>query len=140
MLSIDRRGRPPSNRLKPLADRLVGAFALVGLAVFLVLVGANLLRRGPFSYFGADFLAYYVAGGIVRDGRSVALFDPQLQVARQRASLAGLGIQYEPGGYPLYLNPPLLAALCVPFSLLPLVPALALWELLGLTCAAISVF
>ena len=104
---------------------LSGALWLAWL-VSIVLGPGNLdLNR---QVVGADYIQFYAGGQTLRSGQEARLFDFSYQ--RQiEAEIA----QEEFQGYHAFINPPFLAWLFVPFSILPYPWSFALWSLLGLT-------
>jgi hypothetical protein len=80
-----------------------------------------------------DIVAFYVAGKLLREGHVERLYDVQA-VAAEEAALLGRPAGYH-GGLP-FLNPPFVAGLFYPLTLLPYGVAQAVW--LGLSAAALA--
>ncbi len=75
-----------------------------------------------------DFTAFYTGGAIVRDGLGSQLYDLSLQTRVQQAIL-GPGRVFLDGVLPFY-NPPHVALVMAPFSLLPLDVSFWCWTVL----------
>ncbi len=73
----------------------------------------------------ADFTNFYTGGAIVRQGLGPQLYDLGLQ-ARVQQAILGPGRMFYDGVLP-FNNPPHLALIMAPFSLLPLGPAFWCW-------------
>lgn len=82
---------------------------------------------------GTDFLQFYAAGWMVRHGQAAQLYDPEAQLAAERAIIG----PHLPS-YHAFLNPPFFALLFVPFSLLPYALSFALWSALQILLLAWS--
>jgi len=86
---------------------------------------------------GHDFLPFYAAGSMAREGHFHDLYDlTAIKLAEQEAARsAGLGVGYGP-----WWNPPFAAWIFAPFSYLPFSSALIAWEALGLAALGVSLF
>lgn len=82
---------------------------------------------------GTDYLEFYAAGWMIRHGQAARLYDPEAQLAAERAIL-GPSLP----AYHAFLNPPFLALLFVPLSLLPYPVSFALWSAMQLLLLALS--
>lgn len=94
----------------------------IGLAVasqFLIVQFAA-TRQGPDRH--SDFVDYYVAAQLLRSGQSP--YDP---VAQLQARSAAIGAQPDPGAIVYYFYPPPFLLLIVPFTLLSVWAANAVW-------------
>jgi hypothetical protein len=80
-----------------------------------------------------DVVAFYVAGKLLNEGHADWLYDVPT-VANEEAEVLGRPAGYH-GGLP-YLNPPFVAGMFYPLSLLPYGAAQAVW--LGLSVAALA--
>jgi hypothetical protein len=81
-----------------------------------------------------DIVAFYAAGKMLREGHSERLYDVAA-VAGEEAAVLGRPAGYH-GGLP-FLNPPFVAGMFYPLTLLPYGVAQAVW--LGLSVAALAV-
>ncbi len=80
---------------------------------------------------GSDFLIYYTAGAIVRDGQGSRLYDLEVQRNYQAQVLAREGSHSSFGLFP-FINPPHAALLLTPFAFLP--PRIAALVFLTFDC------
>lgn len=115
---------------------------LGGLAVALfvaTLVGANcfLAPAQPFglSRVGHDFLPFYVAGSLVREGRAHEIYDLAVVRERERQVARESGVPLGAGFGPFW-NPPFYALPFAPLSTLPYRTALLTWLAVNLTALA----
>lgn len=96
----------------------------LGLGIgYLILWGISIYQK---MYQQADFVGFYTAGAMIRDGYGSSLYNFDLQMQYQRNILPGL--QFEHGAL-VYVNPPYAA---LPFALLarlPLISAYIIWAL-----------
>ncbi|HJL05773.1 MAG TPA: glycosyltransferase family 87 protein [Polyangiaceae bacterium LLY-WYZ-15_(1-7)] len=83
---------------------------------------------------GADFVAFYAGGTMVRRGEASELYDVYEEIELQYAIVG----EDPEGGGAFFLNPPPYALLMVPIAALPYVPAVALWWVLGLALLVAS--
>src|SRR4051812_38182037 len=119
----------------------LGAF---GVALFVVCCVAGLLWVNP-GYeacrraFGRDFLAFYAAGTLARDGRAPELYDLRSiqQLERETAKSAGIDLGDAVGPW---WNPPVFAWVFVPFTALPFGQALLAWTSLNVAAAGVGVY
>ena len=107
--------------------------AVVGL--LLVTPGYEACRRA----FGRDFLAFYAAGTLVREGRTSQLYDLQSirEVERDVARSAGMDLGEAVGPW---WNPPIYAWAFAPLSAMPFGQALGVWTGVNLVAAAAAVW
>lgn len=75
----------------------------------------------------ADFTSFYSGFYMVRVGEGSNLYDPALQSSYQQQFMDGITFE---GGVLLFANPPFVAIVLSPLSLLPLGPAFYVWTLL----------
>lgn len=129
-------GRWASEWLTPARQRyawIVGAALWGGWLASLLLGRDGLDRAG--QVIGPDYLPFYAAGWMLRHGLAVRLYDPEAQLAAERAVFGPHLPTYHP-----FLNPPFFALLFVPFSLLPYTLSFALWSLLQLGLLALGIW
>jgi hypothetical protein len=107
----------------------VAAAALWGYAIALAVDRFD----GRSSEPREDVVAFYVAGKLLREGRGERLYDVPT-VAGEEAAVLGRPAGYH-GGLP-FLNPPFVAGLFYPLTLLPYGVAQAVW--LGLSVAFLA--
>ncbi|GEM_PF-3057131 len=126
-------GVPETSTLPGLADK--GKLLWTGLAFFLItiaLLAAFDSRPMDFLSHTDSLCLFYTAGTLVREGNAQALypplgFDAYFQAPfnlRAHALLPAL----EPNALALFLYPPPVALICVPFSLLPPAAAMICWQ------------
>lgn len=82
---------------------------------------------------GTDFLQFYAAGWLIRYGQAARLYDPEAQLAAERAIIG----PHLPA-YHAFLNPPFFALLFVPLSLLPYLLSFAVWSVFQLLLLLLS--
>jgi alpha-1,2-mannosyltransferase len=82
---------------------------------------------------GTDYLQFYAAGWMIRHGQAARLYDPEAQLAAERA-IIGPRLP----AYHAFLNPPFFALLFVPLSLPPYPISFAIWSALQLLLLALS--
>jgi len=104
---------------------IAGAALWGGWLLSLALGTGTLDRMG--QVVGTDFLQFYAAGWMIRHGQAARLYDPEAQLAAERAIIG----PHLPA-YHAFLNPPFFALLFVPFSALPYPLSFALWSALQL--------
>lgn len=107
------------------------ATAIVSL--LLLTPGYEACRRA----FGHDFLAFYAAGTLAREGRIHDLYDLDTVAARQRDIAASAGLATGDAVGPWW-NPPVYAWAFAPLSALPFGTALGVWTAINLTAAGIA--
>jgi hypothetical protein len=86
-----------------------------------------------------DFNVYYVAADLVHHGSSIDMYDdagtgvdPQMRFADTDSRFGSTGRQHGLAEVQLYVYPPFLADVMVPFTFLPLPEAALLWRVLNL--------
>ena len=101
-------------------------------ALWLCLVspGFDACRRA----FGRDFLAFYAAGTMVREGRGADLYD--LDAIRRVEQHVARSAGYELDAIAPWWNPPPCAWLFAPLSVLPYTTALTIWTATNLAAGA----
>jgi hypothetical protein len=99
--------------------------------IVLIAVNAGLWIIAAYQklFVAADFTSFYTGYYMVRVGEGVNLYDPALQSSYQQQFMGGLTFE---GGVLLFANPPFVAILFSPVSLLPLDSAFYLWSLIEL--------
>lgn len=97
-----------------------------------VLLGARGLDLAG-QVIGTDYLQFYAAGWMVRHGQAARLYEPEAQLAAERAIIG----PHLPA-YHAFLNPPFFALPFVPLSLLPYPLSFALWSALQGLLLALS--
>lgn len=80
-------------------------------------------------FMAADFTSFYTGYYIVRIGEGANLYDPALQASYQEQFMSG-AIFF--GGVLLFPNPPFVAVILSPLSLLPLNVAYYIWSIIQL--------
>jgi alpha-1,2-mannosyltransferase len=85
---------------------------------------------------GHDFLPFYVAGSMARQGQFANLYD--LSAIKAAESNVGHAAGWSTGFGPWW-NPPLAAWLFAPFTLLPFSRALILWQCVSVACLFASI-
>ena len=118
--AIDRVTRPP----------ILTIFGVLqALAILFFVAGYVTTRRPPDQTNGkpgtGDFLAFFVGGTLVREGRGAALYDFDVQRAVHDSVLAE-----HPETVQRYLNPPALAVVLAPATALGYLPSFFLFTLL----------
>ncbi len=126
-------------RPAPLRKRLWQLGVLLALVtITFVSVNACLPKEKAVTrqMLGHDFLAFYTAGSLVREGRTSELYDMKAVATREQevAAAAGLdiSIDYAKQKFGPWWNPPFYALLFVPLSMLPFNQAVAVWTLLNM--------
>lgn len=108
----------------------------------LVVGGANFVlpadRAVTPAMLGHDFLPFYMAGTLVRQGRLDQLYDLETSQRFQRRIADTNGMRLGDAFGPWW-NPPHFAWLFVPCSVLPYRVALAAWTLTGVACLAAAI-
>lgn len=125
-------------RPAPLSTRLWQGGGLVAAVVLTVVVMNFVLppdRTVGRSMLGHDFLAFYTAGTLVRDGRPELLYD--LSTTRQVQQEVGTRHGLDLGdGFGPFWNPPFYALAFAPLAGLPYPAAAAAWVAFNVLCAA----
>jgi hypothetical protein len=110
--------------------KLVRIFLVVALMANLGFGLRQLVLRGGYG----DFFVYDTAASLVRSGQSMSIYDgadtgvdPQVRWADPDSKFAAAARFLGISPVRLYVYPPLLADLMVPFSLLPAIAAARLW-------------
>jgi alpha-1,2-mannosyltransferase len=128
-------------RPKPLSTRLWQGGGLLA-AVVLTIVVANLFlseeKAVGRKMLGHDFLAFYTAGTLVRDGQAELLYDLATSERVQRQIGVEQGLELGKGFGPFW-NPPFYAWTFVGLAALPYGTAVGVWVTINLCCAAIAV-
>ncbi|MCS7034457.1 MAG: DUF2029 domain-containing protein [Phycisphaerae bacterium] len=125
-------------RPQALSNRFWQGGGLVATLVVSLVVGNLLLPREQSvgrEMLGHDFLAFYTAGTLAREGSWQQLYDLKFFEKFQHE----LGSQYDlemGGGFGPYWNPPVFAWVFAPLSALEYPHALVAWVGLNLLCAA----
>jgi hypothetical protein len=123
-------------RPAPLAGRLwklLFAIAVVFVTVAIAncfLPADRAISRGM---FGHDFLAFYSAGKLVRDGRAAELYDLDAMTAVQQQIASSADLELSSTLAP-YWNPPHVALLVSPLAEFSFGSALLLWTAFGVLC------
>lgn len=93
------------------------------------------LKPWPDILFRADFVSYWTAASMLRDGHASAMFDIETQRAFQENLRASMGTSIGTLSIadlsPFY-NPPVMAYLFVPLTVLPMPLAYVLWNVVSL--------
>jgi alpha-1,2-mannosyltransferase len=108
----------PDARLRIYPWLFIAGYVVIG--SFLILGGPGRLDRQG-KPVGGDFVAYYAAASLVKEGRALAPYDTA-ELHRREQEVIGAPVPLTPFFYP----PPVLLAL-VPLALPPFWLALALW-------------
>lgn len=113
---------------RPFSSSFPFRFVIVLFAVLIVvsLFYAVALLLTPLVAARSDFIAYYAAAQIIREGKGEQLYDLDLQRQVQGSLLESLGVSYKNGPLP-FVNPSYVALLFVPLVSLPLVSAHRIW-------------
>lgn len=112
------------------------------LAVLLVLALAASLRPWPDTLFRVDFISFWTGASIAWEKPGPALMDVEEQRAFQialRRELATTEEMRRATGYFPYYNPPPLALIFVPLTLLPLPWAYVVWSAISLLMMLVAV-
>lgn len=88
------------------------------------------------SAVGHDFLPFYVAGSLVREGRAVDAYDLGVVREREQQVARDNGLSLGPAGFGPFWNPPFYALPFAPLSALPYRTALLAW--LGFNLASLA--
>jgi hypothetical protein len=129
--------RPTTLRLA-LWDRLpycLAALAFIGLLLYILLWSPNFTSEVP----GGDYLDFYMAGRILRDGDPDRLYDFAYQLEFQNDS-ARFGLTSSEPLSALYIYPPFFAWFGLPFTYLPFREGAAAWALLMTACLIAAVW
>jgi alpha-1,2-mannosyltransferase len=130
---------------KSLRTRLWAGGLAVALFVATLLTANGVLARGDddraapvFSRIGHDFLPFYAAGSLVREGRASEMYRVEPLLAREReiAERAHLPIG---NGFGPFWNPPFYVLPFVPLSVLPFGAALAFWLAINAIALTIAI-
>jgi hypothetical protein len=114
-------------------------YALVLIALYVV-AWADVVATGnpPLNSAGVpiagDFIAFQAAGRLVLSGHAAQLYDHAAISAVQDGLLGG----HIPNFYDAYRNPPFYALVYAPLAPLDLLPAAAIWCVVGLLCLALA--
>ena len=99
------------------------------------------LRPWPDVLFRTDFVSFWTGGALVREGVGPGLFDMERQRALQRGlrlELAATDAMRQADFHNPYHNPPPLALIFVPLTLLPMPWAYALWWAVSLSAFLVA--
>jgi len=101
---------------------------LIIINITLLVINAGLWISAAYQklFVRADFTSFYTGFYMVRVGEGSNLYDPALQSSYQQQFMGGITFE---GGVLLFPNPPFVAIVFSPLSLLPLGPAFYLWTL-----------
>ena len=127
-------------------SRLYWRLAVAGVTASILVSVYGFLLAEPWSpkfSLMNDFTSFWAAGVIVRDGKGPALYDNDLQRSIQTATrldASSSQVMSQNASYliPFY-NPPAMALLMVPLSLLPISWAMLLWSALSLLAMVMAV-
>lgn len=124
-------------RPQPLSNRLWQGVGLVAVVVLTLVVGNMFLPRERAvggEMLGHDFLAFYTAGTLAREGEFSKLYDLGHSQAFQKET--GNWFDLELGaGFGPYWNPPVYSWVFAPLTNMPYPYALASWVAINLLCA-----
>ncbi len=101
----------------------------INIVLIAVNAGLWIIAANQKLFVAADFTSFYTGFYMVRAGEGEYLYDPVLQSKYQQQFMGGLTFE---GGVLLFPNPPFVAILFSPISLLPLESAFYLWSLIEL--------
>jgi len=104
---------------------------LIIINITLIAINAGLWITAAYQklFVRADFTSFYTGFYIVRVGEGSNLYDAALQSSYQQQFMDGITFE---GGVLLFPNPPFVAIVISPLSLLPLSPAFYVWSLMQL--------
>jgi hypothetical protein len=108
---------------------MIAAALVLILLVYILVWSPNFDTPVP----GGDYLHFYLAARMVRDGKQDRLYDfpYQIQLQRDPARMPFPPLQ---DGYALYIYPPFFVWFCLPFSYLPFKAGAAAWVLFMSGC------
>jgi alpha-1,2-mannosyltransferase len=125
----------PRDRRPGLSPFTIVAAALLVLVLSCIfLISPNFRARIP----GGDYLQFYLAARVVRDGLSDQLYDFALQDRLQHDPTA-MPFPPEPEMVGLYIYPPFFVWFCLPFSFLSFKAGATAWVLVMTACLVASV-
>lgn len=119
--------------LRRAAPAYLVLMALVWAVIIGQWLGGSAGRDSTGAPLGADFLAFYTGGWLVRNGAVTQLYNVGQQQSVQAAVLPGAD------GISAYINPPQYALLLAPLSALPYSAAFAAWTIVMLLATAASI-
>ncbi|MEW5684951.1 MAG: glycosyltransferase family 87 protein [Pseudomonadota bacterium] len=102
--------------------RILAAVTAVGVVAFTALALANRGLDPTGKPLGTDFLAFWSAAKAALGGPAASVYDAARLAPVQTAAFGGVDVGYAPFPYP-----PTFLLLCLPFGLVPYLPALAAW-------------
>ncbi len=102
---------------------------LINISLIAINVGLWITAARQKLFFAADFTSFYTGSYLVRVGEGANLYDVALQSRYQQEFMGGMSFE---GGVLLYANPPFVAIVFSPISLLRLDAAFYLWTLIQL--------
>ena len=100
--------------------RILAIVSGLGVLAYVALSTSGLDPTG--KPLGTDFLAFWSAAKVALTGPAAAVYDAARLAPIQSAAFGGADVGYAPFPYP-----PTFLLLCLPFGLLPYLPALAAW-------------
>lgn len=124
---------------EPMRNNSVLRFILITVSLGMIFAHATLFWdvREELAGGSSDFRIFYTAALMLRRGQGHSLYDDALQEQTQR-EFAARGISH--GGPLPYNHPPFEAALFVPFTYFPYLPAFLCWSLLNCVVLLIAGF
>jgi len=123
--------------------RLLAATEVVA-SIAIACLGLAMIRPwSPDTPLGNDFISFWMAGALIREGKGSDLYDMEVQrafQARLRLEEAQSPEIREKAAFLIpFHNPPAMAIVMAPFSLLPIPLAWALWSILSLLALVAAV-
>ncbi len=117
-------------RIKNRSYNLIIAILLIcNISLILINSGIWILAAKQKLFVAADLTSFYTGYYIVRIGEGANLYDEALQASYQEQFMGGMIFL---GGVLLFPNPPFVAVILSPISLLPLNVAFYFWSLVQL--------
>jgi len=108
-------------------------------SIFAVLIAVNLgiawHAKDKVAQGNSDFVIYYTAVQLVRDGHGGQLYDLEYQKRYQQSLLPG--IRFRDGLLP-YNHPPFEVVLFLPLSFLSYLNAFCIWDLISMSCFVVG--
>jgi Glycosyltransferase family 87 len=102
--------------------------------VFVLVTGRPPLNASG-EPIGGDYIAFHAAGRLLVAGEGAHLYDRDRLAVIQDALLAGR----VPGFYDAFRNPPFIALVFAPLSVLELIPGFTVWSLISMGCLVAAV-
>ncbi len=103
--------------------RVLAGVTGVGIVIWIALSHEGIDREG--KPLGTDFVSFWAAARLARDGHTAWVYDPALYGAALESLFPKMAGRY------MYPYPPPFLLLCLPFASLPYLPALAAWLAAG---------